>query len=392
MRRIAQQLKTSESLQKSPLLTPTQKIARKSTWVSFVINLVMTVVQIIVGAISHSQALVADGFHSLSDLLSDVIVLIAAQGMLKGPDSDHHYGHNRYEDVATLLLGLIFVIVGFGMLWRGVERASDIDAIPAVHLLAFWVALLTLLIKEGLFRYLLRQGERARSRMLIANAWHSRSDAASSLVVAVGILGNWLGVRVLDPIAAILVGFMIVRLGWKFGWDALQDLSDRALSATMIEQIRQRLTGTEGVLAVHDLRTRKAGDLAVVDAHVQVDPRISVSEGHAIGERARHRVLEDSQVLDVLIHIDSEKDIDDTRYLLQPSREEISNVLTALLTEYGLTVQNIAIHYLEGMLELDIYVIAAEGPTLTDDFRHTLSEKLKQHFAFKKIRWFIAID
>src|SRR6201996_3852355 len=216
-------------------------VARKSTFVSIALNSVLMSVQIVVGVIAHSQALVADGVHSLADLVSDFVVLIANRHSGAEPDADHNYGHSRYETVASLFLGGLLISVGVGMLWRAGTRLADLQNIPAVHLSALVVAVLVLVSKETLFRSMLREAQRVRSAMLIANAWHARSDAASSLVVAIGIVGSLAGVRLLDPIAAAIVGFMVARMGWVFGWDALQDLSDRAVDETVAEEMRALL-------------------------------------------------------------------------------------------------------------------------------------------------------
>lgn len=284
------------------------QVARKTTFVSIALNTVLMALQIVIGVVAHSQALVADGVHSLADLVSDFVVLIANRHSGAKPDADHNYGHSRYETVASLFLGALLIAVGVGMLWRAGTRLADLQDIPAVHISALAVALLVLVSKETLFRYMLREAQRVRSAMLIANAWHARSDAASSLVVAIGIIGSLAGVRLLDPIAAAIVGFMVARMGWTFGWDALQDLSDRALDDAAADDVRTLLMSTPGVRDVHELRTRKMGDFALVDAHILVDPLISVSEGHYIAESARSRVLTDSRVLDALIHVDPEND------------------------------------------------------------------------------------
>src|SRR6202048_3927258 len=222
-------------------------VARKSTFVSIVLNLVLMVMQIVVGVIAHSQALVADGVHSLADLISDFIVLIANRASGAEPHADHNYGHSRYETVASLFLGALLIAVGVGMLWRAGEHLAHLDDIPAVHVGALVVAVLVLVSKEALFRYMLREAERVRSAMLIANAWHARSDAASSLVVAIGIIGSMAGWRLLDPIAAAIVGFMVARMGWTFGWAGFQDFSDRALDQAETEKLRMLVLTHPGV-------------------------------------------------------------------------------------------------------------------------------------------------
>ena len=209
--------------------------ASRSTWVSVAVNLVLTTLQIAAGVATRSQALIADGVHSLSDLVADFVVLLA---------------------------------------------------------------------KEGLFRYMLAVATRVKSSMLVANAWHARSDAASSLVVGLGIAGNLAGYPILDPIAAAIVGFMIARMGWSFGWDALHDLMDRSIDEAEVAAIRRTLEETPGVAGVHDVRTRKMGDLIVVDAHLEVDATLSVEAGHDIAVDARRRVLQRHRVLNLMTHID----------------------------------------------------------------------------------------
>ncbi|KVM63633.1 cation diffusion facilitator family transporter [Burkholderia ubonensis] len=349
-------------------------VARKSTLVSIVLNVVLATFQIAVGTIAHSQALIADGIHSISDLISDFVVLVANRHSGAMPDADHNYGHSRYETVASLFLGGILIAVGIGMLWRAGDRLVHLEDIPPVHFSALIVAVTVLVSKEALFRYMLREAQRVRSAMLVANAWHARSDAASSLVVAIGIVGSLAGVRLLDPIAAAIVGFMVARMGWTFGYDALQDLSDRALDETDTAEIRALLAATPGVRDVHDLRTRKMGDSALVDAHILVDPMISVSEGHYIAETARVRVLSDRRVLDALIHVDPENDAARRPALALPPRGEIAARLEAELARRGLRADTVNLHYLSTGLEIDVTLAA--DPHASADADAALAERL----------------
>jgi len=276
---------------------------RQSTIVSIVVNIVLTTLQIITGLFSGSQALVADGVHSLSDLVADFVVLFAARQSRNPADDDHQYGHQRFETAAALALGGALLAVGIGMLVSAFFKLQA-PTVPQVHLAALWVALATLVSKEVLFRYMLGVAERVRSSMLVANAWHARSDAVSSLVVALGIAGNLLGFPLLDPIAALIVGLMIVRTGAIFSWRALNDLMDKAVSEEESQAIRRTLLDTPGVFGVHDLRTRKMGDLTIVDVHLELDGEQTVTQGHAIATLARLRVMEQHHVLDVMTHVD----------------------------------------------------------------------------------------
>jgi cation diffusion facilitator family transporter len=278
--------------------------AARSTWVSVGVNIVLTATQITVGIFAKSQGLIADGIHSLSDLVADFVVLFAGHHSKKDADEDHPYGHQRFETAASLVLGLLLLAVGVGMLWSAFRKLETPEAVEQVHVVALWVAGAALIAKELLFRYMLSVAKRVKSSMLVANAWHARSDAASSLVVAIGIIGNLAGYPILDPIAALIVGFMVTRMGWEFSWSAMHDLMDRAVDEQEVAAIRETLAQTPGVSGVHDIRTRKMGDMIVVDAHLEVDANISVEAGHDIAVVARQRVLQRHRVLNLMTHVD----------------------------------------------------------------------------------------
>jgi cation diffusion facilitator family transporter len=278
--------------------------ASRSTWVSVGVNLVLTIAQVVVGVLAKSQGLIADGIHSLSDLVADFVVLLASHHSKKDADADHPYGHQRFETAASLILGSLLLVVGVGMLWSAARKLEAPETVQTVHIMALWVAGGALIAKELLFRYMLSVAKRVKSSMLVANAWHARSDAASSLVVGVGIIGNLAGYPILDPIAALIVGFMVTRMGWGFSWDALHDLMDRAVDEQEVQAIRATLLETPGVSDVHDVRTRKMGDMIVVDAHIEVNANITVEAGHDIAVEARQRVLQRHRVLNLMTHVD----------------------------------------------------------------------------------------
>ena len=279
--------------------------AKKSTLVSVFVNLCLGTFQIVTGFFSGSQGLIADGIHSFSDLVSDIVVLIANKHSSKDPDEDHHYGHYRYETAATAFIGLSLIGVGILMIWHAGYKIAYSNEIVEIKIIALWVALGALVIKELLFRYMLHVGEQVKSAMLIANSWHARSDAASSFVVAIGIVGALFGYGVFDIIAALVVGLMIVKMGWDFSWDALHDLMDRSVSLEEDKKITNIILETKGVKGIHDLKTRKMGDMILVDVHIEVDANISVREGHDIAVAARLAVMTSMPaVLNVMSHVD----------------------------------------------------------------------------------------
>lgn len=287
--------------------------AKKSILISVIINVFLSFIQIVTGLLSGSQGLISDGIHSLSDLLADFVVLFANKKSRKPSDSDHHYGHWRYENGASMILGTMLIAVGTGMLWSATEKLMHPEQLSEVHSAALWVALAALIIKETLFRYMLSVATRVQSSLLVANAWHARSDAASSVVVAVGIIGTLAGYPWFDPVAAFIVGLLILRMGYSFAYDAMHDLMDRSADRDKEHEIKTILLSTPGVAGLHDLKTRKAGDLILVDVHLEIPGDLSIRDGHDIAITARKRVLQNNGVLNVMIHIDpfSAKETDD---------------------------------------------------------------------------------
>lgn len=328
--------------------------ARKSTWISIFINLALTIMQMLAGFFGKSQSLMADGLHSLADLISDVLVLFANRHGNKHADANHPYGHARIETAASLILGASLAALGIGLLIAAGMRLQHPEHVQAVHPFTLWIALVALAAKEGMFRYMLAVAQRVRSQMLVANAWHARSDAASSLVVVVGIVGNLLGYTFLDLIAAAVVGMMIAYMGIQFARDALAELVDTGLDEKEVRAIRNTLKSVPGVLGLHELRTRKMADNALVDAHIIVDPKISVSEGHYIAEAARSAVLKGHHVLDVMVHIDSEDDVQAKPNAHLPQRHLL---LAHLGNRLGMNLppsSRVVLHYLSGKVDAEL--------------------------------------
>ena len=344
--------------------TPPEDMTRfeegqRITWISVGVNIVLTAMQLVVGFIAHSQSLIADAMHTLSDIVADAFVLFANRKGAEAADADHPYGHGRFETAASLVLGLLLAGTGAGILVSAAGRLQDIGSAPPVGVAAMWAALFTLAAKEGLFRYMLAKAERLRSPMLVANAWHARADALSSLVVAAGIGGALLGFNFADALAAIIVGAMIVRAGFQFAWAAIRELIDTGLSGEEVEAIRTTIGSTPGVLSMHELRTRRMAHQVLVDAHVQVNPRISVSEGHRIAESARQRVLDlHPEVLDVLVHVDAENDLLANAAIQLPDRAELLAHLRRVLDIDPPEFERTMLHYLGTRVEAEVFLPA----------------------------------
>jgi cation diffusion facilitator family transporter len=281
-----------------------QKAATKSTYISGGVNLFLTILQVITGTLTSSQSLIADGVHSFADLLADLIVLMARHFGKKDADHDHHYGHHRYENAAALFLGVLLLTVGILMVYSALTKILSPDLIKPVKYWAIYSALLALIIKELLFRYMFNIALKVKSTLLMANAWHARSDAASSLVAAVGISASLIGYPIIDCIAALVVGLIIGKMGLKFSWESLHDLMDRSADELTLSDIKQTMLSSPGVEGVKHLKARKMGDLLLVDVHIQVNGEKSVREGHEIAIRMRKLVMDQHRVINVMTHVD----------------------------------------------------------------------------------------
>lgn len=281
-----------------------QRAGHRSTMVSVVVNVALTAFQLVVGLFAHSSALVADALHSLSDLVSDGVVLFVNRFSHSPADAEHPYGHRRFETAASMIIGALLLSVGLGMLWASFTKLQTPSAIPQVHHIALYVALAGVVSKELLFRYLMRVATRVQSTMLTANAWHARSDAASSIVVSIGIIANLSGFPLADPLAALIVGLLITRMGWSFFFESFHDLMDRAADDETEAGICTTILETPGVLGLHDLKTRKLGDMIWVEVDLEMDGTLTILEGHTIAIEARRRVMAAHPVLDVMTHFD----------------------------------------------------------------------------------------
>ncbi|MDH5395380.1 MAG: cation diffusion facilitator family transporter, partial [Gammaproteobacteria bacterium] len=239
---------------------PTQSQRYKDTvrvtLIGSVVDFLLGVAKILVGVISSSQALIADGVHSLSDLVTDLFVIYAAKHSHREADEDHPYGHGRIETVTTVGLGLALVGIAIGIIIDATQRLFDPNTLFTPGVVALSIAIISVISKEIIYHYTMIYARRYRSNMLKANAWHSRSDAVSSIIVVIGIIGSMAGLTYLDAIAAIGVGVMIAKIGWGLAWHSLKELIDTGLEAERVKEIEQNILGVDGVSTLHILRTR----------------------------------------------------------------------------------------------------------------------------------------
>lgn len=358
---------------------------RKVALISGLVNLLLSIAQVVIGLIANSAALVADGVHSASDLLSDVLVWFAARHAAQAPDADHPYGHGRFETAATLGLGVLLGLVALGIVWNGIERLMDANR-PIPGQVALIVAAAGIVAKESLYWYTIAVARRIKSDMLRANAWHHRSDALSSIVVLVGVGGAVLGFSYMDAIAAIVVGAMVAKIGWDLGFGALTELVDTGLDEGEVNDAKRAIMGIDGVRSVHMLRTRRHGAEASADVHVQVAPRLSVSEGHMISQTVEDRMIDKVEsITDVTVHIDPEDDEEAPTCRGLPLRAQAEAALEKAWAELGAVParREIRLHYLGGQIEVEL-VLPLAGYV---DERTTLALRQRLEQAAARLPW-----
>lgn len=347
----------------------------KVTLIGSVIDLLLGVAKIVIGFTAHSQALIADGIHSLSDLVTDGIVLYAAKHSHQEADEEHPYGHGRIETLATVGLGIALTAVAIGISIDAIDRLFHPEALWMPGMWALVVAGISIVSKEAIYHYTMHAAKKFRSNMLKANAWHSRSDAISSVIVLVGVAGSMAGLNYLDAVAAVGVAFMIAKIGWDLAWHSLRELIDTGLEPEKVEEIRKSILNVDGVKTLHILRTRLMGGDALVDVHIQVDPQLSVSEGHQISETVRHSLIKEyDEVSDVMVHIDPEDDEIHAPNAGLPLREALLKELDTAWAgiHESRQIDDITLHYLEGKIDVELLLplaVIAHDPAKGEELR-----------------------
>ena len=367
--------------------------AKRVTLIGALVNILLAVVKLFVGWFARSHALFADGLHSLSDVVSDFCVLFATRYGSRQADEDHPYGHAKIETVAVVGLALLVSFAGIAIIVDGLDHLLNIDgAMTPPGSITLWVAVISVLVNEALFRYMMSVGKKIDSALLQANAWHNRSDAATSIVVLIGIGGSLLGYPYLDAIASIIVGFFIIKMGcWDLGWAGLRELVDTGLDKEQCDRIREVILQVPGVTSIHQLRTRSMGGRVYLDVHVLVDPYLSVSEGHYVGEQVQTILVDKmAQVMDVTVHVDPEDDEYDEPNKNLPPRDQVVAELSKCWKDLpGYTEAQIRLHYLSGCLQIELLLPFAYSQEnveqLLQDYRtnlqrSTIAQKLFIHF------------
>ncbi len=327
-----------------------QTISRVN-WVCTWVDAVLTVFKLATGFIAHSPALVADALHSLSDLGTDILALVLGKLAQHGPDEDHPYGHARYETMGTAVLGTALIMVAFGIGFENIKSLIQGET-SSPHWIALIAVAVSIISKEALFHYTMKYAKLTRSNLLEANAWHSRSDSLSSVVVFVGIICSLLGYPMIEYLAALGVAALIAKMGGELAWNAMQDLIDRGVSPDQQQAYLDTLNSVEDILDVHLLRSRIMGTDVFIDAHVQVAPTLTVSEAHQINDFATSLLKQQhDEISDVTLHIDFEPDHRVKKTVLKPMRRK----LEVLLQDRNLPAyERLYLHYCDNKLNIEI--------------------------------------
>lgn len=331
-----------------------EKAMQRVTWVSTGVDFLLAVIKLTVGLLVRSPALIADGIHSFSDLITDFFVLFINRVSHAEPDADHPYGHARFETLGTVLIGAVLIGVSVGLIWDNARRLLGDEPVANPSLWAIGAAAFSLIAKEGLYHYGRFWARRLDSSLLQANAWHSRTDALSSLVVLGGVMATWFGYGWLEAWAALIVAALIGKMGLTLAWDSLQDLADRGVSEETQAQIKREIRAVPGVDNVHELRSRRMGNSVFIDVHIQVGNFISVSEGHQIGDWVMRRLRREfPELTDITLHVDPEDDAVIVKREIAPLRPQIK----AALENYPALQahQRMQIHYRRQRVILELY-------------------------------------
>ena len=276
-----------------------EKSIFRVTWIGSIVNFLLLVLKFISGIVGHSSAMVADAVHSLSDFITDIIVIVFVKISGKPEDEDHKYGHGKYETLATALIGIALFAVGIGLLVNGATKVSEVingAVLPAPSMIALVVAAVSIIAKEILYRYTVHVGQNLNSQAVIANAWHHRSDALSSIGTLVGIGGAiFLGERwrILDPIAAIVVSAFIIKVAIDLIKPCVDELLERSLPTETEKQILGIIASFPEVSSPHHLRTRRIGNHIAIEVHLRMDGQTTLENAHAIATAVEKRLKEE---------------------------------------------------------------------------------------------------
>ncbi|MFY0675868.1 MAG: cation transporter [Neptuniibacter sp.] len=371
-----------------------QHAVQRVTIIGAILDGLLGFSKIIIGHLSHSAGLVADGIHSLSDLLTDLMVIVILKFSGDEPDEEHPWGHAHFETLGTVLLGSILIAIAGAMIYESSLSLLDSSELLIPEWPTLLVAAVSVAAKEWIFRYTLKVGKDTGSDLLVANAWHSRTDALSSIVVFIGIAGTMAGISWLDAVAAIIVAFIVGKIGWDLSWDSIKQLVGTSLPEEDIKRYQDIVMSIQGIISVHSFKSRAMGSKSILELHIQVGSEISASEGHHLGDLACHKLHEEcDDIGHIIYHIDTYNDeqIDPTPSYELPLRSDILTViLSALETIHpGIELHRLTLHYQPQTMDIEILLYETDMLNLqaaghsTEQLVELVTAQLEQRFPDK---------
>jgi cation diffusion facilitator family transporter len=331
--------------------------ATNVTLVGMLLDLLLGGGKIVGGVITNSFALITDGIHSLTDAATDIFVLVVARVAHSEPDAEHQYGHGRFETLGTIAMGIVFFITAAILLYDSINRLRLSEPLPIPAAAGIVLALLSIATKEWIFHYTMRVAKKLNSNLLRANAWHSRSDAISSIAVLIGIVGARQGYPWMDTVAGMFVALIIAKIGWELCSDSLTELVDTAVSKPRRAQFESCLLSIDGIRGITELRSRSSGGKIILEVRLVVNSHISVSEGHQLGELASNSLINQfADVSEVLVHIDPIHHENEGEEAELPARtqltEALKNCWRDIIDEESIAA--IDLHFLGSSIEVDL--------------------------------------
>jgi len=377
-------------------MSPTEDIqtaAVRITWIGAIVDTLLGLIKLAGGWLTGSSALIADGIHSLSDLITDAMVVIMLRLSHQPADREHPWGHGRIETLGTVIMGAALIAVAGGIGWNSILSWFSTEPATIPGWQGLLIALVSIVAKEAIYQYTAAAGRRLNSDLLLANAWHSRTDALSSVAVLVGIGGAQLGFPWLDSLAALVVAMMIAQVGISLSWNSILQLIDTAPPEEELQPLLQQVRALNGVRDVHDVKARYTGSARALELHLVVAADCTASEGHHIAARARQALLQQQPADQIIIHIDTDLDESEADIATLPDRQQIITLLQPWLETVPASLLRLDLHYQHATVALELCFSWTDSPPLPPaELAATLRAHLQSPAWLDRVRISYGID
>lgn len=323
--------------------------ANVTTLVSVIVNILLCIIKTVTGVISGSTVLIADGIHSLADLITDIFTYAILRVANTDPDDEHPYGHGKFETFGTMFLSIFLAVVAIAIGYEAMSDINNPESRSQLSTIALVAAVISILGNEGLYHFCTYKGKQVNSPIILANAWHHRTDSISSIAALIGISLNMMGFLIADAIAALFVTLFLLKISYTIGRGAFDELVDASVDEETLTKIKSTVSMVNGVIDYHQLRARRIGGKVFIDVHADVPSNISVSEGHAIAHSIEESLNTNIEhVADITVHIDPFKALQNA-LPSQLYRETLTPLLESIIAKHisGVTINNMYLHILE---------------------------------------------